>query len=197
MPLPIIAPLIGAGIAAGASLLGGRDRNRMQREEAQKQRDFQERMSSSSYQRAVEDMKMAGINPMLAFQQGGASSPGGAQAQMQDIAGPAVSSAMNARRLTQELENMKATYERDMSTSFAQRQAGVLSARNTTLVDKNMEYIDAQIKDLQFSWPEKRVMSNFYGGTAGRTVRLTDAIRQSLFGGRSPIRMPTRMPRRR
>lgn len=46
-------------------------------QEALKQRQWEEYMSNTSYQRAIKDMEAAGLNPALAFQQGGASTPSG------------------------------------------------------------------------------------------------------------------------
>lgn len=47
-------------------------------QQAAQQMDFQREMSNTSYQRAVGDMQAAGLNPMLAYSQGGSSTPGGA-----------------------------------------------------------------------------------------------------------------------
>jgi hypothetical protein len=47
-------------------------------EQAAKQMEFQERMRDTQYQTAVKDMKASGLNPMLAYSQGGAGTPSGA-----------------------------------------------------------------------------------------------------------------------
>lgn len=122
------APMIATG---AAGFLGGVLQNKWQRDAAREQMAFQERMSSTAYQRAVADMRMAGINPMLAFSQGGASSPGGSQAQVSDVVGPAVSSAVNVgrvgmemRRQKQELANLAAQEQLLHAQKFSAMMAG-------------------------------------------------------------------------
>lgn len=56
--------------------------------EAVNQRNWTERMSNTEWQRGTADMKAAGINPMLAFMKGGASTPGGAAASSAAASGP-------------------------------------------------------------------------------------------------------------
>lgn len=104
MAWPIIAPIAAAGITALGSYMG----NRAARQESKRSRTFQAKMRSSQWQAAVADMEAAGLNPALAYQQGPGSSLGGAMAQQSDPIGGAVSSAMHARRLHAELDQIEA-----------------------------------------------------------------------------------------
>lgn len=83
---------------------------------------YQERMSNTAYQRAMQDMRSAGINPILAYSQGGASTPTGgsasigaatgsraqgSKAKIENIISPAVNSAVNMTRSLAEIQNIR------------------------------------------------------------------------------------------
>lgn len=116
MPVPAI-------VAGGLALAGGIFSALSMRREAAKNRDFQERMSSTAHQRAAEDLRKAGINPMLAAG-AAASSPSGSVAQVPDF-GEAVG--------------------KSVGTALAVKQAEA----NIDLTQSQAAYVRAQQHDLQ------------------------------------------------
>lgn len=76
----LVAGLVGAGIDAYSVNKTNERQIQLQREqnafnsaEAEKARQFELDMSNTAYQRSMQDMEKAGLNPILAYQQGGAA----------------------------------------------------------------------------------------------------------------------------
>lgn len=104
-----------AGVASAyMSYRGQQTANKQNLQEADRNRQWQERMSSTSHQREVADLKKAGLNPVLSAH-GGASTPGGAQGTVisptKEVAQSMLSSskAINNIKLTKELINTEKT----------------------------------------------------------------------------------------
>lgn len=105
-------------LQGGMQMYGQSATNAANAKQAQQQMDFQAEQTGTSYQRGVADMKAAGLNPMLAYSQGGASSGGGASAVMGNEVGSAASTALQSYQTMQGINNMQAQ-ERQINAQTA------------------------------------------------------------------------------
>lgn len=174
------APYLAAAAAGYFSYRGQEDTNQANMDIAREQMKFQERMSSTAYQRSMADMKAAGLNPILAYSQGGSSSPSGASATMQNAVTPAMSSAMDALRMKYEVENLREQNSKIRSDTDLNR-ALVASAKSDAILKSNSALVAAnQAKNLAAQLPG--IQSDSYFGTNAYTAtgRVGGAILRAL-----------------
>lgn len=173
-------PLLGLGLASGmASGYGQAATNAMTQEmhnkalrtsntqfydsqtfnarQAEISRDYGERMSNTQYQRGVKDMKAAGINPMLSFMKGGASSPQASPArssggpaptggQLRNALGAGVTSAVESSRLNREIKGTNAKVALDKAAAENQNEQAKLNYNSARRVAIELPALEAEAR---------------------------------------------------
>lgn len=125
----------GPAVAGLAGLAGGILANDANAAQADRNRDFQASMSNTAHQREVNDLRAAGLNPMLSVNAGSSTPAGGVGAPMQNALGAGASTAMDAMRLKQDMAESASK----IGLNAASTQAQGASAMRDTATAKQAE----------------------------------------------------------
>lgn len=187
-----VAAVAAAGITAGSQS----STNKKQAEEAEKNRRFQERMSSTAHQREVADLRAAGINPVFTAMGGsGASTPQGSLAQFENpfkvdgSSATAIWQRVNEkRRLGSDLKVNDAIMQEKKSAA-AYNSAAALREKSQVNVNKalqsklNQEAKESSARESKLIWESGKAKIDYfkdkwiYKGKKGRAIRHLEKLK--------------------
>lgn len=161
MPGPAAIAGLTAGTGLVGDVLGGifgssaqKKANRTNIQLQREQQRWEERMSNTSWQRGTQDMLAAGINPMLSFSQGGASTPNvsAATVQPEDAWAKATTSAASraaqAVSIAQGLANIDLTKANTVK-AVAEGKSSAAQAENATVMSNlQVQLVNRQVDNL-------------------------------------------------
>lgn len=139
MPWGMIA---GAAISAAASMANQNSANKNAQKNAQAANDFTKEQWLNKHQWEVEDLKKAGLNPILSAQNGGG--PAGsamASTQMADV-GSSINSGASAAKIAAMLKAEKEKVTQETETMKSQEDKNRTDAKNQT------KLVNAQVKKM-------------------------------------------------
>lgn len=165
--------IAGSLVSGGLGLVGDLFSAHQARSEASRNRSFQERMSNTAHQREVEDLRKAGLNPILSVNRSGASTPGGSMAPPPQM-NSAVSNYNQSRLISEQIKNIKA------DTDLKNENADYVNFQQAKLgweVRKLQEEIQAINNSAQSTALSNRLLTNEvnlqdYIGTKGSNFKL-------------------------
>lgn len=174
--------LIANAASGGLDYLSQKKTNEMNRDMAREQMSFQERMSSSSYQRSVKDLEKAGLNPLLAAP-GGASTPAGAASTAinpmpKDMVKGAISSAIEVKQM--ELAGKKQGAEIDLMKTQADLAQAQKNKANmeTTVLSKDLP--KSEMINQMYNWGKQKIQEAMKPNPSQQDKKLYDAMGNTL-----------------